>query len=71
MEHFVPQIQVDTYAQMHTRVKLLGECRFKSYSNYWGKYSQIIGAPILTGFQHPCSCQYNAHYRSGAQAEFW
>ena len=23
MEHFFPQIHVDTYAQMHTRVKLL------------------------------------------------
>ena len=25
MEHFFPEIQVDTYTQMHTRVKLLGD----------------------------------------------
>ena len=25
MEHFFPQIQVDTYTQMHTKVKLLGD----------------------------------------------
>ena len=24
MEHVFPQVQVDTYAQMHTRIKLLG-----------------------------------------------
>ena len=31
MEHFFPQIQVDTYAQMHTRAKLL-----------WGIYPPIF-----------------------------
>ena len=34
MEHFFAHIQVDTYAQMHTRVKLLGGS------------SQIIGGDI-------------------------
>ena len=44
MEHFFPRIQVDTYAQMHTSVKLLGVgCRCGPHSNYWGGYSQIIG----------------------------
>ena len=28
---------------MHTKVKLLGGCRCRLYSNYWGGYSQIIG----------------------------
>ena len=46
MEHFFPRIQVDTYAQMHTRVKLLG-----------GGYSQIIGGiyphPPSPGFGTP------------------
>ena len=37
MEHFFPQIQVDTYTQMHTRVKLLGGgCIRRLYSKYWG-----------------------------------
>ena len=27
---------------MHTKVKLLGGCRCRLYSNYWGGYSQII-----------------------------
>ena len=39
IEHFFPVIQVDTYAQMHTRVKLLGGCRCRPCSNYWGWYS--------------------------------
>ena len=26
---------------MHTKVKLLGECRCRLYSNYWERYSQI------------------------------
>ena len=40
---FFPWIQVDTYAQMYTRIKLLGGCRCRPDSNYWGGYSQIIG----------------------------
>ena len=43
MEHFFLRIQVEIYAQMLTRVKLLGGCRCKPYSNYWGAYSQING----------------------------
>ena len=46
MEHFFPRFQADTYAQMHTRVKLLGRCRSRPYSNYWVGYSQIIGGYI-------------------------
>ena len=46
MKHFFPQIQVDPYAQMYTRVKLLGGCRYRPYSNYWGGYSQVIGGDI-------------------------
>ena len=42
-ENFVPQILVETCAQMHTKVKLLGGCRCRLYSNYWGRYSQIGG----------------------------
>ena len=36
MEHFFPQIQVETFAQTQTRVKLLGGCSYRPYSNYWG-----------------------------------
>ena len=55
-ENFVPQILVETCAQMHTKVKLLGGCRCRLYSNYWGRYSQIGGIylPIpLLGFCTP------------------
>ena len=47
-EHFFFQIQVDTYAQMHTRVELLGGCRCWPYWNYLGGYSQIIGEDTST-----------------------
>ena len=53
---FSPRIQVDTYAQKHTRVKLWGNARCRSNSNYWGGYSQIIGGiypPIPPGFGTP------------------
>ena len=44
-ENFVPQILVETWAQMHTKVKLLGRCRL--YSNYWGNISPIpLGTPV-------------------------
>ena len=47
LEHFFPQIQVDTYAQMHSRVKLLGGDADIDHtkllggiqSNYWGDVS--------------------------------
>ena len=40
---------------MHTKVKLLGGCKYRHYSNYWGGHSQIIGGiyipiPPLRGF---------------------
>ena len=34
---------------MHTRVKLLGGCRCRPHSNYWGGYSQIIGGIYSVG----------------------
>ena len=43
---FFSRIQVDTYAQMHVRVKLLGWCRCRPYLNYWEKYCQNIGGDI-------------------------
>ena len=54
-ENFVPQILVETCAQMHTKVKLLGGCRCRLYSNYWGSYSQIGGyiSPSPLGFGTP------------------
>ena len=56
MEHFFPRIQVDTYyAQMHTRVKLLGGCRCRPYSNYWGGY-----IPPPPGFGTP-ACDTKIH----------
>ena len=47
VEHFFPRIPVDTYSQMHTRVKLLGgdadvdhilKLLWEIQSNYWGGY---------------------------------
>ena len=48
MDHFFPRIQVQTCAQMHTRVKLLERIQMKTIfkllggipSNYWGGYIQ-------------------------------
>ena len=47
MEHFFPRIQAQTFAQMHTRVKLLEGMQVKNIlkllvgiqSNYWGNIS--------------------------------
>ena len=53
MEHFFPRIQVQTGAQMHTRVKLLEGMQKKTILKLLGVYSQIIGGkypPI-----HPAS----------------
>ena len=52
-EHLFPQIRVNTYALMHTSVKLLGGCRYRPYSNCWGGYSQIIGGIHPPGFGTP------------------
>ena len=43
---FFPRIQVDTYAQMHTRVKLLVEMQMQTILKLLGGYSQIIGGDI-------------------------
>ena len=42
MEHFFPRIQVATYAQMPTRVKLLGGMQMYTILKLFGGYSQII-----------------------------
>ena len=42
-ETFFSRIQVDTYAQMYTRVKLLGGLHMHSILKLLGGYSQIIG----------------------------
>ena len=51
---FFPRIQVVTYIQMRTRVKLLEGCRCRPYSNYWGDTVKLLGKYIPSGFQHPC-----------------
>ena len=43
IEHFFPQI----YAQLYTHSNYWGRCRCGPFSNYWGKYSQIIGGIYL------------------------
>ena len=54
-ENFVPQILVETCAQMHTKVKLLGNADADYtkifggiQSNYWGNISPIppLGTPV-------------------------
>ena len=50
------RIQVETCAQMHTRVKLLEGMQMKTILKLLGEYSQIIGgdiSPIPLGFRHP------------------
>ena len=58
LHHFFRRIQVDTYAQMHTRVKLLGRMQMYTmdYSNYWGDAAKLLGdiSLIPLGFRHPC-----------------
>ena len=42
-----PRIQVDTYAQMHNRAKLLGGgCKCRPYSNYWGDTVKLLRGDI-------------------------
>ena len=53
---FFSRIQVDTYAQMYTRVKLLRGLQMYSILKLLGGYSQIIGgdvSPHPPGFRHP------------------
>ena len=57
---FFPRIQVETCAQMHTRVKLLGDADVDHtqiiggiQSNYWGNI------PPSPGFRHPCKERYD------------
>ena len=50
METFFFRIQVETCAQMHTRVKLLEGMQMKTILKLLGGYSQIIGGNIST---HP------------------
>ena len=53
MEHFFPRIQLDTYAQMHTRAKLLGGDEDVDHtqtiggiqSNYWEGFFPPIPPP--------------------------
>ena len=71
MTYYFSRIQVDTYAQMHTRVKLLGGCRCRPYSNYWGGYSQIIGGDISSpGFGTPASKTQNGAVELIAKQKF-
>ena len=62
MEHVFSQIQVDTYAQMHTRVKLLGGMQMQTIlkllggiqSNYWGDiypHPPRVSAPLIKAYQ--------------------
>ena len=60
IEHFFPPIQVQTCAQMHTRVKLLEGMQMKTIlkllggiqSNYWGEiYPLQVSAPLALGAQ--------------------
>ena len=55
---FSPRIQVDTYAQMHTRVKLLGgDADVDHTQTIGGDTAKLLGSiypPISPGFRHPC-----------------
>ena len=56
MEHFFPRIQVQTCAQIHTRVKLLEGMQKKTILKLLGEYSQIIGGEISP--HAPCLGHY-------------
>ena len=50
------QVQTSSSAQMQTTVKLLGGCRCRPQSNYWGMQSNYWGRyipPFLPGFVTP------------------
>ena len=55
MEHFFPRIQVDTYPQMHTRVKLLGDADVDHTQTIGGDTVKLLGGyiPSPPGFGTP------------------
>ena len=57
MEHFFPRIQVDTYVQLHAKVKIIrGDADVDHTQTIGGGYSQIIGGiypSIPPRFWHP------------------
>ena len=55
---FFPRIQQGTYAQMHTRVKLLrGDADVDHTQTIEGDAVKLLGylSPHPPGFRHPCS----------------
>ena len=58
MEHFFPRIQVQTCAQMHTRVKLVVGMQMKTILKMLGG----IYPTYPPGFRHPWARPY---YKSG------
>ena len=56
MEHFFPGIQVETCAQMHTRVKLLEGMQMKTILKLLGDTVKLLVGyiPPSPGFRHPC-----------------
>ena len=58
MEHFFPQIQVDTYTQIHIRVKLLGggggDADVDHSQTIGGDAVKLLRGYISPGFRHPC-----------------
>ena len=74
-ENFIPQILEETCAQMHTKVKLLGGCRCRLWSNYWGGCSQIIGGIYLPipplGFGTPVSEKVKQRQTNVEETDLW
>ena len=54
MEHFFPRIQVETCAQMHTRVKIIEGDADEDHTQIIGE----IYPPFPPGFRHPCQEPY-------------
>ena len=75
MENFVSQIVVESCAQLHTKIKLLGGCRCRLYSNYWGKYNQIIGGKYIPipplGFDTPVGEKMKQRQTNVEEADLW
>ena len=75
-ENFIPQIVVETCAQMHTKVKLLGGCRCRLYSNYWGDAVKLLEecispSPPLSGFGIPVGNKMKQRQTNVEETDLW
>ena len=61
---------------MHTKVKLLGGCRYRHYSNYWGGtqsnyWGDIYPHPPLRGFDTPVGEKMKQRQTNVEETDLW